>query len=202
MLVCGEDLGMIPACVHPVMEELGLIGAPAQLDALFAALDPAAPPPPLHTQARSLLWSSWRACLPAAPGLLRICRPARAANAQRVRHRVWRPCQVPLHGGSIAVQPRHQHQSELVRRGCRTPRALLLQGMCLQRPRVAWASQLGQWNQARLWSSCAAGAQRRRPRPADVHARHHAANHPAAPGLAGHPGNLANPGWRARLGRQ
>jgi len=26
MLVCGEDLGMIPACVHPVMGELGLIG--------------------------------------------------------------------------------------------------------------------------------------------------------------------------------
>lgn len=24
--VCGEDLGMIPACVHPVMAELGLIG--------------------------------------------------------------------------------------------------------------------------------------------------------------------------------
>lgn len=26
MLVCGEDLGMIPACVHPIMEELGIIG--------------------------------------------------------------------------------------------------------------------------------------------------------------------------------
>ncbi|GMH36293.1 hypothetical protein BSKO_04161 [Bryopsis sp. KO-2023] len=26
MLVCGEDLGMIPSCVHPVMEELGLLG--------------------------------------------------------------------------------------------------------------------------------------------------------------------------------
>uniref|UniRef100_A0ACD5Z182 Uncharacterized protein n=1 Tax=Avena sativa TaxID=4498 RepID=A0ACD5Z182_AVESA len=26
MLACGEDLGMIPACVHPVMQELGLIG--------------------------------------------------------------------------------------------------------------------------------------------------------------------------------
>ena len=26
MLVCGEDLGMIPACVHPVMAELGLVG--------------------------------------------------------------------------------------------------------------------------------------------------------------------------------
>lgn len=26
MLVCGEDLGMIPACVPPVMEQLGLIG--------------------------------------------------------------------------------------------------------------------------------------------------------------------------------
>lgn len=25
MLVCGEDLGMIPACVHPVMEELGIL---------------------------------------------------------------------------------------------------------------------------------------------------------------------------------
>ena len=28
MLVCGEDLGMIPACVPPVMEQLGLVGAP------------------------------------------------------------------------------------------------------------------------------------------------------------------------------
>ena len=27
MLVCGEDLGMIPACVPPVMEQLGLVGA-------------------------------------------------------------------------------------------------------------------------------------------------------------------------------
>mmetsp|Transcript_13105 Transcript_13105/g.39668 ORF Transcript_13105/g.39668 Transcript_13105/m.39668 type:complete len:1026 (-) Transcript_13105:2008-5085(-) len=26
MMVCGEDLGMIPACVHPVMERLGLLG--------------------------------------------------------------------------------------------------------------------------------------------------------------------------------
>ncbi|KAF6149449.1 hypothetical protein GIB67_016987 [Kingdonia uniflora] len=26
MLACGEDLGMIPACVHPVLQELGLIG--------------------------------------------------------------------------------------------------------------------------------------------------------------------------------
>lgn len=26
MLVCGEDLGMIPACVHPVMQELGILG--------------------------------------------------------------------------------------------------------------------------------------------------------------------------------
>ena len=27
MLVCGEDLGMIPACVPPVMQQLGLVGA-------------------------------------------------------------------------------------------------------------------------------------------------------------------------------
>lgn len=26
MMACGEDLGLIPSCVHPVMEELGLIG--------------------------------------------------------------------------------------------------------------------------------------------------------------------------------
>ena len=26
MLVCGEDLGMIPSCVHPIMEELGIVG--------------------------------------------------------------------------------------------------------------------------------------------------------------------------------
>lgn len=26
MMVCGEDLGMIPACVHPIMAELGLVG--------------------------------------------------------------------------------------------------------------------------------------------------------------------------------
>ena len=29
MMVCGEDLGMIPACVHPVMERLGLLGVDA-----------------------------------------------------------------------------------------------------------------------------------------------------------------------------
>lgn len=26
MMVCGEDLGMIPSCVHPVMDRLGLLG--------------------------------------------------------------------------------------------------------------------------------------------------------------------------------
>ncbi|WOK96012.1 4-alpha-glucanotransferase DPE2 isoform X1 [Canna indica] len=26
MLACGEDLGLVPSCVHPVMQELGLIG--------------------------------------------------------------------------------------------------------------------------------------------------------------------------------
>ncbi|RDY00155.1 4-alpha-glucanotransferase DPE2 [Mucuna pruriens] len=26
MLACGEDLGLIPSCVHPVMQELGLVG--------------------------------------------------------------------------------------------------------------------------------------------------------------------------------
>jgi len=31
MLVCGEDLGMIPACVPPVMDQLGLVGAPLPL---------------------------------------------------------------------------------------------------------------------------------------------------------------------------
>lgn len=30
MLVCGEDLGMIPACVPPAMAELGLVGMPHQ----------------------------------------------------------------------------------------------------------------------------------------------------------------------------
>ena len=27
MLVCGEDLGMVPDCVHPVLHTLGLLGA-------------------------------------------------------------------------------------------------------------------------------------------------------------------------------
>jgi len=27
MLVCGEDLGMVPSCVHPVLRRLGLLGA-------------------------------------------------------------------------------------------------------------------------------------------------------------------------------
>ena len=27
MLVCGEDLGFLAPCVHPLMKELGLIGA-------------------------------------------------------------------------------------------------------------------------------------------------------------------------------
>ena len=26
MLVCGEDLGMVPTCVAPVLRELGLLG--------------------------------------------------------------------------------------------------------------------------------------------------------------------------------
>ena len=29
MLVCGEDLGFLAPCVHPLMKELGLIGEPA-----------------------------------------------------------------------------------------------------------------------------------------------------------------------------
>lgn len=44
MLVCGEDLGMIPACVHPVMEEMGIIGLriqrmPSEADAEFGNPD-------------------------------------------------------------------------------------------------------------------------------------------------------------------
>lgn len=27
MLMCGEDLGFLPGCVHPVMSELGIVGA-------------------------------------------------------------------------------------------------------------------------------------------------------------------------------
>ena len=27
MLVCGEDLGFLAPCVHPLMSELGLVGA-------------------------------------------------------------------------------------------------------------------------------------------------------------------------------
>lgn len=26
MFVCGEDLGMIPSCVHPTMADLGVVG--------------------------------------------------------------------------------------------------------------------------------------------------------------------------------
>ena len=37
MMVCGEDLGMIPACVHPVMERLGLLGEGLPM---FAAAHP------------------------------------------------------------------------------------------------------------------------------------------------------------------
>ncbi len=43
MMVCGEDLGMIPACVPPVMEQLGLVGA-RPTDACFDVLKP--PPVP------------------------------------------------------------------------------------------------------------------------------------------------------------
>lgn len=44
MLVCGEDLGFLAPCVHPLMKELGLIGAlPAPAHAL-----PAHPCGPAH----------------------------------------------------------------------------------------------------------------------------------------------------------
>ena len=41
MLVCGEDLGFLAPCVHPLMTQLGLVGA--------ALLPPASPyiPPPM-----------------------------------------------------------------------------------------------------------------------------------------------------------
>ena len=31
MLVCGEDLGMLAPCVHPVMAQLGLVGERGRL---------------------------------------------------------------------------------------------------------------------------------------------------------------------------
>lgn len=31
MLVCGEDLGMVPDCVQPVLKDLGLLGKPSNL---------------------------------------------------------------------------------------------------------------------------------------------------------------------------
>ncbi|KAJ9547973.1 hypothetical protein OSB04_020516, partial [Centaurea solstitialis] len=39
MLACGEDLGLIPSCVHPVMQELGLIGLRIQRMPSEADLD-------------------------------------------------------------------------------------------------------------------------------------------------------------------
>ena len=35
-LVCGEDLGMIPACVSSVMEQLGLVGVPSSPRHLYS----------------------------------------------------------------------------------------------------------------------------------------------------------------------
>ncbi|GAA0156538.1 hypothetical protein LIER_14016 [Lithospermum erythrorhizon] len=39
MLACGEDLGLIPSCVHPVMQELGLIGLRIQRMSSEAGLE-------------------------------------------------------------------------------------------------------------------------------------------------------------------
>ena len=35
MLVCGEDLGFLAPCVHPLMKELGLIGVPSRQFCVF-----------------------------------------------------------------------------------------------------------------------------------------------------------------------
>lgn len=44
MLACGEDLGLIPACVHPVLQELGLIGLRIQRMPSVPGLEFAIPP--------------------------------------------------------------------------------------------------------------------------------------------------------------
>ena len=38
-LVCGEDLGMVPQCVQPVLEDLGILGLRIQRMPHFPGLD-------------------------------------------------------------------------------------------------------------------------------------------------------------------
>jgi hypothetical protein len=86
MMICGEDLGMIPSCVHPVMADLGLIGASA---ACVLHAVPAWPPRmwpcrqlpgPACTLAAAACVDEYRAC-GCALHARRCCRPADTADA-------------------------------------------------------------------------------------------------------------------------
>jgi 4-alpha-glucanotransferase len=85
MMVCGEDLGMIPACVHPVMERLGLLGKilPIRLVSVHSgcAPDTKQQGPWPHPQCDSL---TSRLVLG-----LRLCRPEDTAHAVRGWPGVW-----------------------------------------------------------------------------------------------------------------
>jgi hypothetical protein len=135
MLVCGEDLGMIPACVHPVMQELGLIGGWAQrggsvgcIGGRQAGHQGAAGKgrrdkhPQVLLCSCSALHARPKPCATDHPHDTPLFssplgRPAHTAHACGGGRALWRPPGLPLHDGGLPLLPRHLHHTRLVGAG-------------------------------------------------------------------------------------
>lgn len=128
MLVCGEDLGFLAPCVHPLMKALGLIGEPSTplpSKTLVCLLSVSLPWQ--AKQSEPLIWLVFTGqlcnCLPEA------CagggRPPNSTHAVRAEYRIWRPSQLPLYVRGVPLLPRHLHHSGLVRGGRCQAAALL-----------------------------------------------------------------------------
>ncbi len=116
---------MIPACVHPVMHRLGLLGErPA---AVRFGLWRRLPDQGKHIWAIEVIECrivEVLVCI-GIPGLRPARRPAHPADAVGGGRGVRRPNTVPVHGGVLAVVPRRVDDARLVRGGRRPARALL-----------------------------------------------------------------------------
>ena len=83
MLVCGEDLGFLAPCVHPLMKELGLIGALCML-----RLSPSQPSPQCCLAVAASGLSSFLSCTHSKPRRL-AWRYAWPFDSQDISSDLW-----------------------------------------------------------------------------------------------------------------
>ncbi len=124
MLVCGEDLGFLAPCVHPLMKALGLVGRSQPVVISYKKHDQLSRPTCSFFTCMSLVCLQFgctrleQSGPSGGPEILQhhmlsadnsyalpSGRPADSAHALRARHRVWRPGKLPIHVRGIPILP-------------------------------------------------------------------------------------------------